>query len=88
MEYSWERFLFALLLGRFLRHSIIAYFASRCGTFVLSLFSRYYKPALIILLCCSFVGGFYALKRYRELQRERQRQDGKLVPSFGSSDAD
>jgi len=81
MEYSWARFLCALLLGRFLRYSFVAYFASRYGTFVLSLFSRYYKPALIVLLCCSCVGGMYTLRRYRELRRERQRQDGQLVPT-------
>jgi membrane protein YqaA with SNARE-associated domain len=88
MEYSWERFLCALLLGRFLRYSIIAYFASKYGTFVLSLFSRYYKPALVVLLCCSFIGGLYALRRYRELRRERQRQDRKSVPSLGMSESD
>ena len=88
MEYSWTRFLCALVLGRFLRYSAVAYLASRYGTFVLSLFSRYYKPALVVLLCCSFVGGLYAWRRYRELRRERQRQDRKLGPSFGSSESD
>lgn len=87
MEYPWSRFVGALVLGRFMRYTAIAYLASKYGTFVLSLFSRYYKPALVVLLCCSFVGGVYALRRYRELRRERQHQDGKLVPSFDSSES-
>jgi membrane protein DedA with SNARE-associated domain len=76
MRYPRSRFLGALLLGRFLRYGAIAYFASRYGTFVLSVFSRYYKPALVVIVCVSIVGGVYFLRRYRQLRRERQYQDG------------
>jgi membrane protein DedA with SNARE-associated domain len=80
MRYPWTRFLGALLLGRFLRYGLIAYFASRYGTFVLSAFSRYYEPVLIVIACVSIIGGVYVLRRYRQLRRERQHQDEQALP--------
>lgn len=85
MHYPWTRFLGALIPGRLLRYGVIAYFASRYGTFVLSVFSRYYKPALIVIVCASAIGGVYLLRRYRQLRRERQRQDEQPLPDGGAS---
>ena len=50
MQYSRGKFLVALTLGRGVRYSIVAALGFRYGNHILRFFSRYYKPAVAILI--------------------------------------
>jgi membrane protein YqaA with SNARE-associated domain len=64
MQYSRQKFLGALILGRGIRYSIAAYFGALYGRHVLRFFSRYEKPALAILIGLALVGGILSLIQY------------------------
>jgi len=64
LQYSRERFLGALTLGRLVRYSIVAGLGALYGTHIVRFFSRYYKPALIILIGLAVVGGMLTLIQY------------------------
>jgi membrane protein YqaA with SNARE-associated domain len=64
LQYSREKFLFALTLGRLVRYSIVAGLGALYGTHIVRFFSRYYKPALIILIGLAVVGGMLTLIQY------------------------
>src|SRR5580658_11159852 len=50
MQYSKKKFVAALTLGRGIRYSIVAALGFRYGNHILRFFSRYYKPAVAILI--------------------------------------
>ncbi len=64
LQYSREKFLGALTLGRSVRYSIVAGLGALYGTHIVRFFSRYYKPALIILIGLAVVGGMLTLIQY------------------------
>jgi membrane protein YqaA with SNARE-associated domain len=64
LQYSREKFLGALTLGRLVRYSIVAGLGALYGTHIVRFFSRYYKPALIILIGLAVVGGMLTLIQY------------------------
>ena len=64
MQYSRQKFLGALILGRGIRYSIAAYFGALYGRHVLRFFSRYEKPAVGILVGLAVVGGILSLIQY------------------------
>jgi membrane protein YqaA with SNARE-associated domain len=64
MQYSREKFLGALILGRGVRYSIAAYLGARYGRHILRFFDRYQKPALAILIGLAVVGGILSLIQY------------------------
>ena len=64
MQYSRQKFLGDLILGRGIRYSIAAYFGALYGRHVLRFFSRYEKPALAILIGLALVGGILSLIQY------------------------
>ena len=64
MQYSRNKFLGALLIGRGIRYSIAAYLGSLYGRQVLRFFARYQKPALSILIGLAVVGGILSLIQY------------------------
>lgn len=64
MQYSRQKFLAALTLGRGLRYSILAYLGSIYGRHILRFFSQYYKPALIVLIGLAVAGGIVTLLGY------------------------
>jgi membrane protein YqaA with SNARE-associated domain len=64
LQYSREKFLTALTLGRLVRYSIVAGLGARYGTHIVRFFSRYYKPALTILIGLAVVGGVLSLIQY------------------------
>ena len=69
MQYSRQKFLGALALGRGLRYTITAFLGFRYGRHILRFFSRYYKPALSILIGLAVLGAVLSLiqyLRYRE----------------------
>jgi len=69
MQYSRQKFLGALALGRGLRYTITAFLGFHYGRHILRFFSRYYKPALSILIGLAVLGAVLSLiqyLRYRE----------------------
>jgi membrane protein YqaA with SNARE-associated domain len=64
MQYSREKFLGALALGRLVRYSIVAGLGALYGTHIVRFFSRYYKPALTILIGLAILGGVLTLIQY------------------------
>ena len=64
MQYSRQKFLGALVLGRGIRYSIGAYLGMRYGNHILRFFSRYDKEALAILIGLAIVGGILTLIQY------------------------
>jgi membrane protein YqaA with SNARE-associated domain len=64
MQYSREKFLSALALGRGVRYSIAAYLGALYGNHIVRFFSRYEKPAVGILIGLAVVGGIITLIQY------------------------
>jgi membrane protein YqaA with SNARE-associated domain len=64
MQYSRKKFLGALVLGRGVRYAIVAGLGALYGNHILRFFSRYYQPALAILIGLAVVGGILSLIQY------------------------
>jgi len=64
MQYSRKKFVAALALGRSIRFTIVAGLGAIYGRHIVRFFSRYYKPALFLLLGLALVGGVAALIQY------------------------
>jgi membrane protein YqaA with SNARE-associated domain len=64
MQYSQKKFLSALVLGRGVRYSVVAYLGVRYGNHILRFFARYNKEALVILVGLAVVGGIVSLVQY------------------------
>jgi membrane protein YqaA with SNARE-associated domain len=73
MQYARHKFLAALVFGRGLRYTIIAYLGVLYGRQFLRFFNRYTKPTLYLLLVFSVVAGIAALIAYL---RHRHEADG------------
>src|SRR3981189_1929196 len=69
LQYSREKFLGALTLGRLVRYSIVAGLGALYGTHIVRFFSRYYKPALTILIGLAVLGGLLTLIQYLRWKR-------------------
>src|SRR5581483_5546190 len=70
LQYPPKRFLSSLALGRGVRFIILAGLGAMYGTAITGFFSKYYEPALIILISLSVIAGVLALIGY---YRGRQR---------------
>jgi membrane protein YqaA with SNARE-associated domain len=64
MQYSRQKFLAALLLGRSLRYGILAYLGVIYGRHFLRFFNKYTKPTLYVLIAFSVIAGIAALVSY------------------------
>jgi membrane protein YqaA with SNARE-associated domain len=64
MQYSHKKFLGALAVGRGIRFLVLAGLAALYGTQILSFFSKYYMPALLILVGLAVLTGGYAMYKY------------------------
>jgi membrane protein YqaA with SNARE-associated domain len=71
LQYSRQRFLGALVLGRSLRYGILAYLGVIYGRHFLRFFNKYTKPTVYALVAMSIVAGIAALVTYL-----RYRKDG------------
>jgi membrane protein YqaA with SNARE-associated domain len=70
MQYSRKKFLAALTLGRGLRYFIEAYLGFRYGNHILRFFSKYYKPALAILIGLAVIGAGLSLMQYLRYRKK------------------
>jgi membrane protein YqaA with SNARE-associated domain len=64
MQYSRKKFVAALVLGRTLRFTIVAGLGAIYGRHIVRFFSRYYRPALFLLIGLAVIGGVLALIQY------------------------
>jgi len=70
LQYPKKKFVGALALGRGVRYFAIAGLGSFYGKSIVAFFSRYYKPALFILLGLAAVGSIVTLVQYLRFRRE------------------
>ncbi len=68
-QYSPRKFLGALTLGRGVRYSIVASLGFRYGNLIVRFFSRYYAPALAILIGLAVLGSILSLIQYLRLKK-------------------
>jgi len=76
MQYSRKKFVAALALGRAVRFTIVAGLGAIYGRHIVRFFSRYYKPALIILIGLAVVGGILAFVQYYRYKNSAGRDRG------------
>ena len=77
MQYSRKKFLGALALGRAVRFTIVAGMGAIYGRHIVGFFSRYYKPALFILIGLAVVGGVVALIQYYRYKNRTTQESGR-----------
>jgi membrane protein YqaA with SNARE-associated domain len=71
MQYSSKKFLGALVLGRGIRYSIAAGLGYLYGGHILHFFSRYYKPAISILVGLAVIGAVISILEYLRMRKKR-----------------
>jgi len=64
MQYSRQKFLGALTVGRGVRYTIAAGLGALYGTHILRFFTRYNKPAVAILVGLAIIGSILSLVQY------------------------
>jgi membrane protein YqaA with SNARE-associated domain len=64
MQYSRQKFLGALALGRGVRFTIVAGLGAIYGRHIVRFFSQYYKPALFTLIGLAVIAGIISLVQY------------------------
>jgi membrane protein YqaA with SNARE-associated domain len=69
MQYSRQKFLGALTVGRIVRYSIVAGLGALYGNHIVRFFSQYYKPALTILIGLACVGAVLTIVQYMRWKR-------------------
>jgi membrane protein YqaA with SNARE-associated domain len=70
MQYSRKKFLAALVLGRGLRYTILAYLGFHYGRHILRFFSHYYNPAMAVLIGLAVLGAILSLIQYRRYNKK------------------
>jgi membrane protein YqaA with SNARE-associated domain len=70
MQYSWKKFLAALVLGRGIRYFVEAALGNLYGRNILSFFDQYYKPALAVLVGLAVIGGILSIIQYRRYKKK------------------
>jgi membrane protein YqaA with SNARE-associated domain len=70
MQYSPKKFLTALVVGRGVRYSVVAWLGFHYGRHILRFFSLYYKPAVAILIGLAVIGAVLSLIQYLRMKRK------------------
>jgi membrane protein YqaA with SNARE-associated domain len=70
MQYSRKKFLAALVLGRGIRYFIEAALGFVYGRHILRFFSKYYKPAMAILIGLAVIGTAVTLVQYLRYRKK------------------
>jgi membrane protein YqaA with SNARE-associated domain len=81
LQYPRKKFLAALALGRGIRYTILAFLGMRFGTHIVRFFSRYYEPAMFILIGLAVVGGVLALVEYKRAQKHGSQESKSRKPT-------
>lgn len=69
MQYSRNKFLGALTLGRGIRYTVAAGLGFHYGAHILRFFSRYYKPAMGILIGLAVIGAVMSFIQYLRMRK-------------------
>jgi len=77
MQYSRKKFLAALALGRAVRFTVVAGLGAIYGRHIVRFFSRYYKPALFVLIGLAVAGGVLALIQYYRYKNNPARDNSE-----------
>lgn len=80
LQYPRKKFITALTLGRSVRYFLLAGLGSLYGDQITAFFSRYYMPALLILIALAVLGGILALIEYLRLRKHRRQQQPATAP--------
>ena len=64
MQYSRQKFVAALALGRGVRLTILAGLGAIYGRHIVRFFTKYYKPALVVLIALAVIAGVLSLVQY------------------------
>lgn len=80
LQYSRKKFVAALALGRFSRYMLLAGFGSLYARQITGFFSRYYKPALFILIGLAVLGGLFAFLEYRRSRKHSSEKSRAVAP--------
>ncbi len=64
MQYSRQKFVAALAVGRGIRFTILAGLGAIYGRHIVRFFTKYYKPALIVLIGLAVIAGVFSLVQY------------------------
>jgi membrane protein YqaA with SNARE-associated domain len=64
LQYSRQKFVAALALGRGIRFTIVAGLGAIYGRHIVRFFSRYYKPALFTLIGLAVIAGIVSVVQY------------------------
>ena len=72
LQYSRKKFIAALALGRTVRYATIGFVAAHYGTAIFHFFSRYYQPALYVLVALAVLGGAAGFLVYLRRRRSSQ----------------
>jgi len=75
-QYPRRKFLTALSLGRAVRYLLVAGLGVLYGDAIVSFFSRYYLPAVLVLVGIAVIGGVLTLRQYLRSRRK----DGRGRP--------
>jgi membrane protein YqaA with SNARE-associated domain len=78
LQYSRSKFLGALAMGRGVRYLLVAGLGALYGDSIVSFFSRYYKPALLILIGLAVIGSIVSLVGYLHHRRNGARAQQPL----------
>ena len=65
LQYSKKKFVAALALGRAVRYSLVAGVGSLYARQITGFFSRYYKPAVLVLVGFGVIGAILTFLEYR-----------------------
>jgi len=77
MQYSRKKFIAALALGRAIRFTIVAGLGAIYGRHIVRFFSRYYKPALFVLIGLAVIGGVLAFIQYYRYKNRTAQESGR-----------
>jgi membrane protein YqaA with SNARE-associated domain len=65
LQYPKKKFVASLALGRAVRYSLVAGLGSLYAKQIIGFFSRYYKPAVLVLVGLAVIGGILSFLEYR-----------------------
>jgi membrane protein YqaA with SNARE-associated domain len=75
LQYPRKKFLAALAVGRGIRFTVIAALGAHYGDAIEGFFTKYYKPALIVLIGAAVLGAMLALVEYLRYRNRMSRLD-------------
>jgi len=73
LQYPRKKFVTALVFGRSVRYLLLAGMGALYGKQITAFFSRYYKPAVLILIGLAVVGSILTVFEYRRSRRSKNK---------------